>query len=95
MLIGAMNEDFQSIITKLETLITDFWGLTVALLAAVVVIWCVYVGVRLIVAHRNEERIDSKKMIKNLIVGVIIIFVLAVGVPLLIDGLSSWSGLLV
>lgn len=95
MLIGAMNEDFQSIITKLETLITDFWGLTVALLAAVVVIWCVYVGVRLIVAHRNEERIDSKKMIKNLIVGVIIIFVLAVGVPLLIDGLSSWSGILV
>ena len=93
MLIGAMNEDFQSIITKLETLITDFWGLTVALLAAVVVIWCVYVGVRLIVAHRNEERIDSKKMIKNLIVGVIIIFVLAVGVPLLIDGLSSWSGI--
>ena len=70
MLIGAMNENFQEIITRLESLITDFWGLTVALLTAVVVIWCVYVGVRLIVAHRNEERIDSKKMIKNLIIGV-------------------------
>ena len=95
MLIGAMNENFQEIITRLESLITDFWGLTVALLTAVVVIWCVYVGVRLIVAHRNEERIDSKKMIKNLIIGVVIIFVLAVGVPLLIEGFSTWSGIIV
>ena len=62
MLIGAMNESFQEIVTRLETLIGDFWGLTVALLSAVAVIWCVYVGVRLIVAHRNEERIDSKKL---------------------------------
>ena len=95
MLVGAMNESFQEILTRLETLINDFWGLTVALLAAVVIIWCVYVAVRLIVAHRNEERIDSKRMIKNLIIGVVIMFVLAVGVPILIEGLSSWSGIIV
>ena len=86
MLFGAMNENFQEIITRVETLVTDFWGLAVGLLAAVVVIWCVYVGVRLIVAHRNEERIDSKRMVKNLIVGIIIMFILVVGVPLLIEG---------
>ena len=95
MLFGAMNENFQEIITRVETLVTDFWGLAVGLLAAVVVIWCVYVGVRLIVAHRNEERIDSKRMVKNLIVGIIIMFILVVGVPLLIEGLSTWAGILV
>ena len=95
MLFGAMNENFQEIITRVESLITDFWGLAVGLLAAVVVIWCVYVGVRLIVAHRNEERIDSKRMIKNLIVGIVIMFILVVGVPLLIEGLSTWAGILV
>jgi hypothetical protein len=95
MLFGAMNENFQEIITRVETLITDFWGLTVGLLAAVVVIWCIYVGVKLIVAHRNEERIDSKKMIKNLIIGIVVMFILAVGVPLLIEGLSTWAGILV
>lgn len=95
MLIGAMNESFQEIVTRLEVLIGDFWGLTVTLLAAVVVIWCIYVGVRLIIAHRNEERIDSKRMIKNLIIGIVIMFVLAVGVPLLIEGLSTWSGIIV
>ena len=95
MLFGAMNENFQEIITRVESLITDFWGLTVGLLAAVVVIWCIYVGVKLIVAHRNEERIDSKKMIKNLIIGIVVMFILAVGVPLLIEGLSTWAGILV
>lgn len=95
MLFGAMNENFQEILTRVESLITDFWGLTVGLLAAVVVIWCIYVGVRLIVAHRNEERIDSKRMIKNLVIGIVIMFVLAVGVPLLIEGLSAWAGILV
>lgn len=93
MLLGANSAYFQEIITKLQTLIDDFWIFMIAILGAVVIIWCVYVGVKLIVAHRNEERIDAKKLIKNLIIGVVIIFVLAVGVPLLIDGLSSWSGI--
>ncbi len=95
MLIGAINESFQEIVTRLESLVGEFWGLTVALLAAVVIIWCIYVGVRLIIAHRNEERIDSKRMIKNLVIGIVIMFVLAVGVPLLIEGLSTWSGIIV
>ena len=95
MIFGAMNENFQEIITRVESLFTDFWGLTVGLLAAVIVIWCVYVGVRLIVANRNEERIDSKRMVKNLIVGIVIMFILVVGVPLLIEGLSTWAGILV
>ncbi len=84
---------FKDIITELTKLIDDFWIFMIAILGAVVIIWCVYVGVKLIVAHRNEERVDAKKMIKNLLVGIVIIFVLAVGVPLLIDGLSSWSGI--
>ena len=29
-------------------------------------------------------------MIKNLIIGIIIIFVVAMGAPLLINGLSAW-----
>ena len=31
-------------------------------------------------------------MVKNLIIGIIIIFVLAMGAPLLINGLSAWVG---
>ena len=89
----TLNSNLDSLLEKLQLLIKDFWGFAIAILSAIVLIWSVYVGVKLIVAHRNEERIDSKRMIKNLIIGIIIIFVLAVGIPLLIDGLRSWAGI--
>jgi len=31
-------------------------------------------------------------MVKNLIIGIVIMFVIAVGAPLLIEGLSAWVG---
>ena len=61
-------------------------------LAAVVVVWGAYVGIKIAIAHRNEEKINARDMVKNLIIGIIIIFVVAMGAPLLINGLSAWVG---
>ena len=44
------------------------------------------------IAHKNEEKINARDMVKNLIIGIIIIFVVAMGAPLLINGLSAWVG---
>lgn len=64
--------------------------LLVIALAAVVVVWGAYIGIKIAIAHRNEEKINARDMIKNLIIGIIIIFVVAMGAPLLINGLSAW-----
>ena len=61
-------------------------------LAAVVVIWGAYVGIKIAIAHKNEEKINARDMVKNLIIGIVIIFVIAMGAPLLINGLSAWVG---
>ena len=61
-------------------------------LAGVVVVWGAYVGIRIAVAHRNEEKINARDMVKNLVIGIVIIFVVAMGAPLLITGLSAWVG---
>lgn len=61
-------------------------------LGAVMVIWGAYVGIRIAVGHRNEEKINARDMVKNLIIGIVIIFVVAMGAPLLINGLSAWVG---
>lgn len=66
--------------------------LFVMALAAVVVIWGAYVGIKIAIAHKNEEKINARDMVKNLIIGIIIIFVIAMGAPLLINGLSAWVG---
>ena len=66
--------------------------LLVIALAAVVVIWGAYIGIKIAIAHRNEEKINARDMVKNLIIGIVIIFVVAMGAPLLINGLSAWVG---
>ena len=89
---GTLNENLGNIVTKLNELMDSFWLYIVLALAAVVVVWGAYVGIRIAVAHRNEEKINARSMVKSLIIGIIIIFVIAVGAPLLINGLNAWVG---
>ena len=65
-------------------------GDIVMALAGVVVVWGAFVGIKIAIAHKNEEKINARDMVKNLIIGIIIIFVVAMGAPLLINGLSAW-----
>ena len=92
-LAATLNENLQEIVTKLSELMDSFWIYIVMALAAVVVVWGAYVGIRIAVAHRNEEKINARDMVKNLVVGIVIIFVVAMGAPLLINGLSAWVGI--
>ena len=89
----TLNENLQEIVTKLNDLMNSFWIYIVLALGAVVVVWGAYVGIKIAVAHRNEEKINAREMVKSLIIGIIIIFVVAMGVPLLIKGLSAWVGI--
>ena len=90
---ATLNENLQEIVTKLSDLMNSFWIYIVLALGAVVVVWGAYVGIKIVVAHRNEEKINAREMVKSLIVGIIIIFVVAMGAPLLIKGLSAWVGI--
>jgi len=87
---ATLDESLQQIITKLSALMDSFWMYIVMALAAVVVVWGAYIGIKIAVAHKNEEKINAREMVKNLIIGIIIIFVVAMGAPLLISGLSAW-----
>lgn len=88
----TLDDSLAEIVSKLQTLMDSFWIYIVMALAAVVVVWGAYVGIKIAIAHKNEEKINAKDMVKNLIIGIIIIFVVAMGAPLLINGLSAWVG---
>ncbi len=85
-----METSFKQIVVKLSELVDSFWIYIVIGCASVVVIWGAYVGIKIAVARRREEQIDARGMVKNLIIGIVIAAVIAVGAPLLINGLSSW-----
>lgn len=88
----TLDDSLAEIVSKLQTLMDSFWIYIVMALAAVVVVWGAYVGIKIAIAHKNEEKINARDMVKNLVIGIIIIFVVAMGAPLLINGLSAWVG---
>lgn len=86
------DSNLESLLTKIDELMDKFWIYAIAILSVVIVVWGIYIGVRVIIANKNEEKINAKSMIKNLLIGIIVIFVIAVGAPLLIESLKSWAG---
>ena len=90
LLAATLKDNLAEIVEKLQSLMDSFWIYIVMALAAVVVIWGAYVGIKIAIAHKNEEKINARDMVKNLIIGIVIIFVIAMGAPLLINGLSAW-----
>ena len=90
LLASSLDDSLAEIVGKLQSLIDSFWIYIVIALAAVVDVWGAYIGIKIAIAHRNEEKINAKDMVKQLIIGIIIIFVVAMGAPLLINGLSAW-----
>lgn len=86
----AMENSFRQIVKNIETLVDSFWVYIILAGAAVVVVWGAYIGVKVIVAHRNEEKINARGMVKSLVIGILVVFVIAVVAPLLLKGLSAW-----
>ena len=93
LLAATLNENLAQIVTNLQTLMNSFWIYIVLAMAAVVVVWGAYIGIRIAIAHRNEDKINARGMVKSLIIGIVIMFVIAMGAPLLINGLSAWAGI--
>lgn len=92
-LAATLDGSLAQIVEKLNVLMNSFWMYIVLALAAVIVVWGAYIGIKIAIAHKNEEKINARDMVKNLIIGIVIIFVVAMGAPLLIDGLSAWVGI--
>lgn len=65
LLADTLNGNLQEIVTKLNDLMNSFWIYIVLALGAVVVVWGAYVGIKIAVAHRNEEKINARGMVLN------------------------------
>ena len=93
LLAATLEGNLAEIVSNLSTLMDSFWIYIVLAMAAVVVVWGAYIGIRVAIANRNEDKINARGMVKSLIIGIIIMFVIAMGAPLLINGLSAWVGI--
>ena len=90
---STLDSSLAQIIEKLNELMGSVWNYVILALTAGIVLWGVYVGIKIVLANRREEKINARDMLKNLIIGIVVIFVIAMGAPLLIKGLMSWVGI--
>ncbi len=88
----TLGSSLDSIMAKLTELMSEIWPWIIGIMVAAVVIWGAYIGIRIAIAHRNEDQVNARAMVKNLVIGVLVMFVIAVGAPLLIQGLNAWVG---
>ena len=87
---SLLSEYVKQIVVKITELVNSVWVYVVIAFGSVVLVWGAYIGIRVIIAKKNEEKINANGMIKSLVIGIVVMFVIAVGAPLLINGLSSW-----
>ncbi len=84
------DNSFKEIVTKIEELVDSFWTYIIMAGAAFVAVWGAVIGIKIAVARRREEQINARGMVKSLVIGIIVVFVIAVACPMLIKGLSVW-----
>ena len=86
-----LDARLEKIARKTDTLSSAVFKYLIIGVSAVVIVWGAYIGIRVVIARKKEEKIDSKNMVKRLLIGIVIMFVLAVALPLLIKGLGAWA----
>lgn len=88
----GMRDNFNEIILKLNELVDSVWIYMILGFTTVISAWGVFIGVKVAVAKKKEEKVDARSMVKNLIIGTVVLFVIAFALPLLIKGLAGWTG---
>lgn len=58
-----VQSSFRSIVLKLQELIDSVWIYVVIAFSSVVAVWGAYIGIRVTVAKKNEEKINARGMV--------------------------------
>ncbi len=87
---GNLESSLDEVRTQIDTLVNTVTPWVFGILAAIVVIWVIYMGVRYISATSADKRKEAKEIIKQFIIGIVLLFVLAAVAGSIIGGLYAW-----
>ncbi len=89
----SAQADFTDLSDSITELIDSMWVPCVSVASALAVAWGIFLGVKYWLSAGDEQKKKSaKSAIISFVVGVIVIFAVAVGAPLGIGALSEWAG---
>ena len=83
-----IESKYQTIVNFSKNLFKKYQPYMIVILISSVSIFSLLMGVKMIIAKKNEEKEKVYQMLRNYIIGICIIFVLLVAIPYLIKGIS-------
>lgn len=90
--LAADGADFSNLSDSIKELIESMWVPCISVASAFAVAWGIYLGIKYWMSAGDEQKKKSaKSSILSFIIGVVVIFVVAVGAPLAITALSQWK----
>lgn len=89
---GNLENQLQQFGGNLSALMSTIWPWLLGIGLTLIALWGAFIGVKIIKARKAEEKQEAKALVKQLIIGVVAIFIIAMGGPLIIQGLATWAG---
>ena len=89
---STLTAPMEEFTAKFTELIDSLWVWFISLGAVLIVLWGAYIGVKYIIAQRNEQKVEARDMVKQLAIGIPLIVAIALGAPALIAALGAWIG---
>ena len=86
------NPDVGKVAAPIISLIKSFAGPVIGIVAALGIIYCILLGVKLAKAEEPQEREKAKGALKNAIIGFLLIFILIVVLLALVPQMATWVG---
>lgn len=88
----AANQGFTDFADAFKNLFNQIWVPVISIASALAVIWGLYLGFKFWTAAGDETKKKSaKSALISFVVGIVVIFAVAVGAPLLIVALGNWK----
>ena len=90
MLAASTGGDFKEFGDVLSNLFESMFTPLISIAVALCAIWGAYLGFKFWRADDEKKREEAKKSVVSFVIGIVVIFVVAVAAPLLITALSQW-----
>lgn len=84
-----MGEQYEQVSSYIGYLFGQYQPYMWWVLLATAGVWSIVMGVFFAIAQKNEEKEKARKMIKNYVVGLVVIFVMLVACPYLVKGIAA------
>ena len=84
-----MGEQYEQVSSYIGYLFGQYQPYMWWVLLATAGVWSIVMGVFFAIAQKNEDKEKARKMIKNYVIGLVVIFVILVACPYLVKGIAA------